>query len=420
MPQLAPEQADRLVEILHRESKALGFDALAIARAASLARGDYLDRWLDRGFGGKMSYLYRNRDSRKDPRKVWPEVESVVTVAMNYHTGSSPAGGEGARKRAGTGEGRGLIGAISRYAWGRDYHKGVRKRLLKLARTVEESGLGRAVKCYVDTGPVLEREWAARAGLGWIGKNTLLLNPGLGSWFFLGVMLLDVALPAGEPQADLCGTCDRCIRACPTGALVRPYVMDARRCISYLNIELRGWIPREMRPLMGTWVFGCDDCQSVCPYNEDAPVSANRDFQPREGLDAPSLVELLEMDEETFGRRFEGSPVRRARWAGIVRNAAVALGNSGEERAAGPLGRALDHSEPIVRGHAAWALGNLGGGGRRVEAENLLRGRLASEEDREVRDEIVQAIHEIEGRGRGANSLAPSVVSSDETVVKTI
>ncbi len=414
MSRLTSGQADRLVEILNRESKALGFDALAIARAASLARGDYLDCWLDRGFGGRMSYLYRNRASRKDPRKVWPEVESVVTVAMNYHTGNSPAG-------EGGGEGRGLIGAISRYAWGRDYHKGVRKGLLKLARTVEGSGLGRAVKCYVDTGPILEREWAARAGLGWIGKNTLLLNPGLGSWFFLGVMLLDVALPAGEPQADLCGTCDRCIRACPTGALVRPYVMDATRCISYLNIELRGWIPRDLRPLMGNWVFGCDDCQTVCPYNEDVPVSANRDFGPREGLDTPSLVELLEMDEETFDRRFEGSPVRRTRWAGIVRNAAVALGNSGkgeEGRAVKPLGRALDHPEPIVRGHAAWALGNLGGGGRGVEAENLLRGRLASEEDRTVRDEIVQAIHEIERSRLGARS--PAGVSSDETVVKTI
>ncbi len=416
MSRLTPGQAGRLVEILHRESRALGFDALAIARAASLARGDYLDGWLDRGFGGRMSYLHRNRDSRKDPRKVWPEVESVVTVAMNYHTGISPAGAGG--EGAGAGEGRGLIGAISRYAWGRDYHKGVRKRLLKLARTVGESRLGRAVKCYVDTGPVLEREWAARAGLGWIGKNPLLLNPGLGSWFFLGVMLLDVALPAGEPQGDLCGTCDRCIRACPTGALVRPYVMDARRCISYLNIELRGWIPREMRPLMGNWVFGCDDCQSVCPYNGDVPVSANRDFRPREGLDAPSLVELLEMDEETFGRRFEGSPLRRVRWAGIVRNAAVALGNSGagEGRAVKPLGGALDHPEPIVRGHAAWALGNLGG----AEAENLLRRRLASEEDREVRDEIVQAIHEIEGRDRGAGALTQAGVSSEETVVKAI
>ena len=399
MSALTHEEANRLVRILRDGSKTLGLDSLAITRAASLARSEFFDRWLDRGFGGKMAYLYRNRDSRKDPRRVWPEVRTVVTVGMNYHTAIRPAGEkDGSRRRPAGQKGgrgsRGLIGAVSRYAWGRDYHKVLRKRLLKLARTVEESGLGRAVKCYVDTGPVIEREWAARAGLGWIGKNTLVLNPDLGSWFFIGVMLLDVELPADGPQHDLCGTCDRCIRACPTGALIEPYVMDARRCISYLNIELRGWIPRDLRPLMGNWVFGCDECQSVCPYNGDVPVTSIVDFQPRKGLDAPDLIELLEMDEEAFRRRFEGTAIMRARWVGMVRNAAVALGNSKDERAVKPLGRTLEHPEAIVRGHAAWALGNLGG----PRATKLLRRRLECEEDPTVRSEITAALDQVPGR----------------------
>jgi epoxyqueuosine reductase len=391
MSSVTAADATQLETLLREESKALGFSALAIAQAISLPRGEFFKRWLELGFGGKMSYLYRNLTSRKNPREAWPEVRTVVTVAMNYHTGIRPTS-EKNESREGQGNHRQrLIGAISRYAWGRDYHKVLRKRLLKLARVVEQSGIGRAVKCYVDTGPVIEREWGARAGLGWIGKNTLLLDSNLGSWFFVGVMLLDVALPSDEPKPDLCGTCDRCIRACPTGALIRPYVMDARRCISYLNIELRGWIPRDLRPLMGNWVFGCDDCQSVCPYNQDAPVTAIRDFQPRDGLDAPDLIELLEMDEEAFRNRFEGTPILRARWTGLVRNAAVALGNSGDARAIEPLGQTLQHPEATVRGHAAWALGNLGG----PRAEDLLEKHMRLEKDPEAFEEITAAIQQV-------------------------
>ncbi len=400
------QEAARLADTLRRESKSLGFDALAITDAGRLAREDFFDRWLSRGFGGKMSYLYRNRDPRIDPRRAWPEVKSVVTLAMSYHTGIGPVA-EKSRKGK---DGR-PIGAVSRYAWGRDYHKVIRKRLIKLARTVEESGLGRAVKCYVDTGPVIEREWAARSGLGWIGKNTLVLNSELGSWFFLGILLLNVELPPDSPQSDLCGTCTRCIQACPTGALTQPYVMDSSRCISYLNIELRGWIPRELRALMGSWVFGCDDCQTVCPYNGDPPVSGNRDFYHRERLDAPDLIELLEMDEGSFQDRFQGSPLKRARWVGIVRNAAVALGNSGEESAIAPLGRALDHVEPIIRGHSAWALGRLGG----PTAKKFLKERLAAESDAEVRVEIKAALDDWGKRGRTAGRSAVVRVSPEET-----
>ncbi len=400
------QEAARLADTLRRESKSLGFDALAITDAGRLAREDFFDRWLSRGFGGKMSYLYRNRDPRIDPRRAWPEVKSVVTLAMSYHTGIGPVAEKSRKGKNGR-----PIGAVSRYAWGRDYHKVIRKRLIKLARTVEESGLGRAVKCYVDTGPVIEREWAARSGLGWIGKNTLVLNSELGSWFFLGILLLNVELPPDSPQSDLCGTCTRCIQACPTGALTQPYVMDSSRCISYLNIELRGWIPRELRALMGSWVFGCDDCQTVCPYNGDPPVSGNRDFYHRERLDAPDLIELLEMDEGSFQDRFQGSPLKRARWVGIVRNAAVALGNSGEGSAIAPLGRALDHVEPIIRGHSAWALGRLGG----PTAKKFLKERLAAESDAEVRVEIKAALDDWGKRGRTAGRSAVVRVSPEET-----
>ena len=399
------QEAARLADTLRSESKFLGFDALAITDAGRLAREDFFDRWLRRGFGGKMSYLYRNRNPRIDPRRAWPEVKSVVTLAMNYHTGVEPA----AEKSRNGKDGR-PIGAVSRYAWGRDYHRVIRKRLIKLARTVEESGLGRAVKCYVDTGPVIEREWAARSGLGWIGKNTLVLNSELGSWFFLGILLLNVELPSDGPQSELCGTCTRCIQACPTGALIQPYVMDSSRCISYLNIELRGWIPRELRARMGSWIFGCDDCQTVCPYNDNPPVSENLDFRHRQRLDAPDLIELLAMDEKSFQDRFQGSPLRRARWIGIVRNAAIALGNSGEGGAMEPLGRALDHAEPIVRGHSAWALGRLGG----PTAKKFLKNRLAAESDDEVREEIEAALDDCEKRIRIAERGAVVRISSED------
>ncbi len=405
MPSVAVAEVNQLETLLREESRALGFSALAIARADFLPRGEFFERWLKLGFGGKMSYLYRNVTSRIIPRKAWPEVRTVVTVSMNYHTGFRPAGEKRQSKERLDNQRPRLIGAISRYAWGRDYHKVIRKRLLKLARVVEQTGFGRVVKCYVDTGPVIEREWGARSGLGWIGKNTLLLNSTLGSWFFIGVLLLDVELGSGRPQSDLCGTCDRCIQACPTGALMRPYVMDARRCISYLNIELRGWIPRDLRHLMGNWVFGCDDCQSVCPYNQDTPVTTIQDFQPRESLDAPGLIDLLEMNEETFRKRFEGTPILRARWAGFVRNAAVALGNSGDDRAVEPLGQALQHSEAIVRGHAAWALGNLGG----PRARDLLEKQMKREKDPEVFEEITDAIQRI----RESMTLSQRVSSSE-------
>lgn len=389
MTHFAQHNAIDLANILREKSKSLGFDALKISDAEELARQEFFDRWLEQGFGGKMSYLYRNRKSRVALRQVWPEVKSVVTLAMNYHVGVNQSG-----KNENTESKKPLTGKISRYAWGRDYHKVIRKRLIKLAVLTEQSGLGNAIKCYVDTGPILERELAAQSGLGWIGKNTLVLNSDLGSWFFIGVLLLNVKLPSDSTKSDLCGSCTKCIQACPTGALIKPYVMDSSRCISYLNIELQGWIPLELRSLMGNWVFGCDDCQTVCPYNDNTPISKIQDFRPRGDLEAPELIALLEMDEETFKVKFRGSALKRARWVGIVRNAAIALGNSGEKEAIKPLGKALGHTEPIVRGHAAWALGRLDS----PLAREFLEGQVTKEYDENVKKEIKSALLDLKAR----------------------
>ncbi len=247
--------------------------------------------------------------------------------------------------------------------------------------------MGRA---FIDSGPVLERDFAGIAGLGWIGKNTNLISPKKGSWFFLGELFLNIPLAYDKPVRDRCGRCDLCLKACPTQAFVGPYILDARRCISYLTIELKGSMPRHLRPLIGQHIFGCDICQDVCPYNTKARSTNERAFAPREGVDAPALIPLLALSEEEFRCRFRGSPIRRAKRRGFLRNVAVALGNSGSLEAVPALVAALLDPEPLVRGHAAWALGRIGG----AEALAALQGRLKTEVDPEVKDELEQAIVE--------------------------
>jgi epoxyqueuosine reductase len=250
------------------------------------------------------------------------------------------------------------------------------------------------VRWYVDTGPILEREVAWRAGLGWPGKNTNLINRQLGSWLFLGVILLNRELACDEPATAHCGTCTRCLDACPTGALVAPGLLDSRRCISYLTIELRGAIPRDLRPLMGTHIFGCDICQAVCPWNRKAPVASEPAFQPRAGFTAPELIPLLSLSEGEFRTQFRESPIRRAKRRGFLRNVAVALGNLRDPRAIPALAMALHDAESLVRAHVAWALGRIGG----LKAQEVLRAGLASEGDAEVRQEILQALREASGK----------------------
>lgn len=368
---------------IRARARALGFDVAGVAPAeAGEPAMEAYRAWLARGFHGEMGYLSR-ADAvarRADPARILPGVQSIVVVALNYHTRPLPPHLRDDPSR----------GVIASYAWGRDYHDLMLPRLEQLAAAVElETGQAAACRPYVDTGPVLERALAVRAGLGFVGRNANLIHPRLGSWLFLGELLTVAALPPGEQEAGgTCGHCTRCLEACPTAAFPAPYVLDARRCISYLTIELKGPIPRELRPLMGNRIFGCDICQEACPWNRRfaRPTALAPELAP--GRVAPPLLELLALDEEAFQRRFAGSPVKRAKRRGLLRNVAVALGNWGDPAAVPALSRALADAEPLVRGHAAWALGRFG----IPPARQALEQALPAEPDGWVCDEIVAAL----------------------------
>ena len=322
----------------------LGFDLVGICTLGMAATAGAFDDWVAEGYAGTMEYLPRGRDKRHDSRLPLPGAASAVVVAMNYG-------------------GREPDGPVARYARGDDYHDLMIERLRTLHRWLNEEAGGPVLgKAYVDTGPLLERDLAQRAGLGWFGKNTNLINPSSGSFFFLGALLIGLELAADAPfAADRCGSCTRCLDACPTGAFVAPRVLDATRCISYLTIELREAIPVDLREDIGDRLYGCDICQTCCPWN----ISFARDltepaFAPREavaGKDARALARaLLAMSSEEFSRGFKGSPMKRAKLRGLQRNAAVVLGNIGDEGDQSVLERALEHEEPLVRQHSAWAL----------------------------------------------------------------
>jgi len=340
-------------------ARALGFDLCGVApvSAESLPELARLPEWLDRGYAGEMKYLHDAR--RSDPRQALDGARSIIVVALNYHTPHKPPDPAAASPR----------GWISRYAWGDDYHDVLREKLnalvAEMRAQIPEPFDARA---YVDTGPIIERVAAKYAGLGWLAKNTFLINPKIGSWLFLGAILTTLALepslaPGAAPLPDFCGTCTRCLDACPTQAFPQPYVLDARRCISYLTIELRGEIPEEFRPHLGNAVIGCDICQDVCPWNRKAPATPLAAFQPRERLFAPELEWLASLTQEEFSAVFRKSAVKRAKWRGIVRNACVALGNSAasldpaaRERVAALLHRLASSDDAIIATHARWAL----------------------------------------------------------------
>jgi epoxyqueuosine reductase len=328
---------------IREEARCLGFFKTGIAPARPLPHPDRFTTWVKEGFHGEMRYMERQALKRLDPALVFPDVRSLVLVAMNYYTG----------KTAGTDS---LRGRISRYAWGNDYHEMVHKRLeqlLEFIRTMDASAQG---LCYVDTGPVLEKVWAAQTTLGWMGKHTNLITREQGSWFFLGTILLNLDLEYDIPEKAYCGNCRRCIDACPTGAIVAPYVLDARRCISYLTIESRGPIPAPLRPLIGNRICGCDECQEVCPWNRFSIITSEKAFEPRKESVIPDLAPLVSLTEAQFSGRFEGSAVSRAKRDGFVRNVVIALGNSGSSAAQPALEQALLDSSPMVREHAEWAL----------------------------------------------------------------
>jgi len=335
-----------LTAAVKEKALTLGFDRVAVGPADPPDHGRAFETWLDAGYAGEMEYLERGRAERLDPRRLLAGARSVVAVALNYYQGDPP--------------GAEVWAPVARYAWGRDYPDLMRPRLKRLGEFISEAA-GPAVRtrAAVDTSAVLERDLAARAGLGWVGKNTNLLHPELGSWFFIGIVLTTADLDGDEPLPDRCGTCRACLDVCPTKAFVAPYVLDARRCISYLTIEHRGAIPEALREPMGEWVFGCDLCQTVCPWNRKAPVTSEAALMPE--AEPLSLPSLLGMTQEEFRARFRGTPLTRPKRRGLLRNAAVALGNRKDPAAVPALTRALSDPEPLVREHAAWALARIAG-----------------------------------------------------------
>jgi epoxyqueuosine reductase len=330
-------------------ANALGFELAGIAAAGPVDGFEKFRNWLDQGFAGEMHYLERHGAARRDPQSILTEVRSVVMVGMNY----KPLDDDGDALEPG-------FGRVARYARGADYHDVLRGKLRQLLAEIQKLAPGCRGRAVVDTAPLLERDFARRAGLGWLGKNTMLLNKRLGSYFFLGALLLDLPLEA-DPSHDTshCGTCTACLEACPTSAFTAPGILDARRCISYLTIELRGSIAEEFRKPLGDWVFGCDICQEVCPWNRKAPAGKDPSLQSGGDLEGLDCVELLSMSLEQFRARFGGTAFLRPKRAGLLRNAALVLGNQGNAAAIPALEQALEDPEPVVREAAAWALARI-------------------------------------------------------------
>ena len=373
---MAPTLAQQIQTRAHQ----LGFELVGITPAEQSQTIQRYRQWIENGYAGKMGYLEKHLSLKADPRQLLTAAKSVISLAMNYYTLDTP-------NALASDPGR---GQISRYAWGEDYHNVIRERLLHLIEFIKhtaESELKSRV--CVDTAPILEREYAQKAGLGWIGKNTNVIHWRSGSWYFLAEVLVSVRLESKtEPLRGSCGTCTRCIEACPTDAIVEPNLLDSRLCISYLTIELKESIPKELRPKMGNLIFGCDICQEVCPWNSKATPTTEPAFQPRDGNLAPRLLSLIGMTQREFSRRFKGSPIKRAKRRGFLRNVLVAIGNWRARDAIPALKNALDDDEPLIRSHAAWALGQIGG----ETAKQILRTRLTLESERDVIAEIQAAL----------------------------
>jgi len=387
---------------LKDEARRIGFDLVGIAPAVAPDGFHSFQEWLREGRAGEMAYLPDREAAYEHPRHVLESVRSVVMLAANYHaeagtrrTGFQPVREQRSREdrhadgRVENPSYESVPASVARYAQGiEDYHDVLKRKLRKLADFLHAQRPNCRTRGVVDTAPLLERDFARLAGLGWFGKNTMLINKRLGSWLFLAALLTDVELEADQPhESSHCGTCTRCLDACPTDAFPEPYVLDARRCIAYLNIELRGPVPMELRDGMGDWLFGCDVCQDVCPWNRKAPLTSEPSFQPVADLSPADAVELLQLDEAGFRERFHSTPLSRPKRSGLLRNAAIVLGNSGRLDAVPALIAALADPEPLIRGAAAWALGKLGDD----DARSALCERLALESDAAVIDELTSA-----------------------------
>jgi epoxyqueuosine reductase len=370
-----------LTEALRTEAVRLGFCHVGTCGAVEPAGFSRLQQWLEAGYAGQMHYLADRLEAYRHPVHVLDGARSLLVLGTDYRN-VKPQEADGER------------GRVSRYAWGLDYHDVLRKRLNLLADFHRKLTPDAQIRGVVDTAPLMEREFAVLAGLGWIGKNTLLLTRQRGSWLFLSVLLTTAQLQYDRPFAtEHCGTCRACLDACPTGALIQPYVLDARRCLSYLTIELRDMPPRELRQDSGHWLFGCDICQDVCPWNrrrhrEPADVETNQEFSPIAGETSLELAELFSLDDESFRSRFRKTPLWRAKRRGLLRNAALVLGNLRPPDAGAALKIGLSDPEPLVRQASAWALGRIGS----PDPMAGLQQRLAIEDDSDVCREIRQAL----------------------------
>lgn len=326
-------------------ARELGFDSCRVAACVRPTHAEDFSNWLKEGAAGEMSYMERGEEKRRDPQKVLPDARSIIILALNYFQG--PAVDTGAAKE------RGTHARIARYAWGDDYHDVIAAKLNEIDNFLRRFG-GRQ-KCYVDTGPILERDHAARAGIGWHGKSTMLIDERLGTWFFLAEILTTIELSPDPSARDRCGKCERCINACPTGAITAPHRLDARRCISYLTIELKGSIPLEFRSLIGDRIFGCDDCLDACPWNRFAKVSRESAFSAQKSTNGMALRDYLNLSDAEFRNLFRNSPIKRIKRRGFLRNVCVALGNVGTVEDLAALERAAADPERLIAEHAAWA-----------------------------------------------------------------
>jgi len=406
---MAQLSASSLRGSIEAHSRRLGFELFGVTTPEPPPHVQVYEDWINAGRHGEMAYLAseRARTRRSNPKQILPECSSILVLGARYYSPSqtgpsslrSPASGNTPRVQALRGanedipvEAQTNYGKVASYAWGYDYHEILAKRMNALVGYIETL-LGKSVaqRNYSDTGAILERDLAQRAGLGWIGKNTCLIQPQNGSYYLLSEILLDLALPPDPPFShDRCGNCRRCLDACPTGCILPDRTLDSRRCISYLTIELKGNIPQDLRPLVGNWVFGCDICQQVCPWNHRfAALEGDPAFAPRPGLPNPNLIEDLSLTPEAFNRKFKDSPVRRAKRRGYLRNVCVALGNHGDKKAIPVLTRALQvEPEALVRSHAAWALGKIGS----QEALQALAQARLSESCNDVLEEMQAAL----------------------------
>jgi epoxyqueuosine reductase len=345
----------------------LGFDDCRCTTAAAPASAAQFQNWLAANKNGEMAWLERNAEKRIDPQKVLPDAKSVIILAASYHSRShaplpldrpsatfSPTGGEGRDEGASS-------GMIARYAQFTDYHDVLAEKLKQLAQFVSQLGGAETRSLwYVDTGPLLERDLAQRAGLGFVGKHTNLISRRRGNWIFLSEIITTLELEPDAPEKNHCGSCTRCLTACPTNAITAPFQLDARRCISYLTIELKGAIPGELRPAIGNRIYGCDDCLAACPWNRFAKEGSLMKPHAREELNSPDLIELLQLDDAGFKSRFTGSPILRTKRRGLLRNVCVALGNTGDSTALPALAKATQDAEPLIAEHARWAMEQIG------------------------------------------------------------